>query len=688
MEHIDDKLQVAIETYKWENYEKVYIDDLHADLKQLNFRIVQTKRNLELIYKSIFKWGSHPMFYRHENNSSNLMKPEDFNNMIAKRQMSCQHTKKLIEEMIEENFRLLFDLTLKDASKLNMEKFSLDSFSQSSSDTDGNSIGNMSDGNISGKSNKTVQTNQSRITLKSLKSSDKQSILSVSVAPTESQTRLFRPYKQEVDQLIWEKLLDAINNSIHYIKYEMENRRSHNTPLFEAKLELIDGVLTFTPNLELSNGSPTGMLGIITDMIAHILNMSDMLPLVNQEQPGVIETFSSFLNNPMMEEAETTSKKDRNVRIARLRNSQRTMQLDIMSQTRDAIREAIAYGRKFDDYKFLWRHEKSTQLQFFLRFGRLMSEDEVTKNEDGDFVQDSPEIAPLLKTFKDVIDYYNQVYDEINKCDTVKVLGNWLRINLKSLKQSLLNEVCKWSHLFKQYLQDKVIRDLKELEDFIIKSTANLNQNVTNEDAPTLLSILKTISQINERSKHTDAMFEPLREIVDLLKSYDVEFEDFVEDQFAQLPESWITLKKLLITVKRNIAPVQAYQVDLIKKHINLFDIRAKLFYESFMASKLLKFPCAEVYKLCDLIHADLVDMENQCAALREQAVHFNLNPPEEGKMNYCRKIVRLLKHVWDFHFAVLSCVDDWKQTAWKRINVDDMETECKRFSKVNSIFI
>lgn len=74
--------------------------------------------------------------------------------------------------------------------------------------------------------------------------------------------------------------------------------------------------------------------------------------------------------------------------------------------------------------------------------------------------------------------------------------------------------------------------------------------------------------------------------------------------------------------------------------------------------------------------------MERQFTTLKESGIHFQLQLPDESKLQQCRKLVKMLKHVWDFMFAVSSCIDNWKQTPWKKINVEDMETECKRFSK------
>ena len=74
--------------------------------------------------------------------------------------------------------------------------------------------------------------------------------------------------------------------------------------------------------------------------------------------------------------------------------------------------------------------------------------------------------------------------------------------------------------------------------------------------------------------------------------------------------------------------------------------------------------------------------MEKQVLSLHDSAVLFELNPPEESKLRLCRREVKMIKQIWDFFYAVTSCIEDWKKTPWKRINVEDMEHECKKFSK------
>lgn len=56
--------------------------------------------------------------------------------------------------------------------------------------------------------------------------------------------------------------------------------------------------------------------------------------------------------------------------------------------------------------------------------------------------------------------------------------------------------------------------------------------------------------------------------------------------------------------------------------------------------------------------------------------IHF-VHPP-----SFPRREVGLLKELWDMITVVESSMAAWRTTPWREIHVEDMELECKRFSK------
>jgi dynein heavy chain, axonemal len=74
--------------------------------------------------------------------------------------------------------------------------------------------------------------------------------------------------------------------------------------------------------------------------------------------------------------------------------------------------------------------------------------------------------------------------------------------------------------------------------------------------------------------------------------------------------------------------------------------------------------------------------METEMNKLDQSAQLFEVQIIEFKQIKQCRKDVKLLKTLWDYVWIVRSSFEDWKQTKWREINSDSMDTECKKFAK------
>ena len=68
--------------------------------------------------------------------------------------------------------------------------------------------------------------------------------------------------------------------------------------------------------------------------------------------------------------------------------------------------------------------------------------------------------------------------------------------------------------------------------------------------------------------------------------------------------------------------------------------------------------------------------------ALMESASLFEVNVPDFKQLKQCRREVVMLKVLWDLVGIVRSSIEDWKTTAWKDINVEQMDMDSKKFAK------
>ena len=69
-------------------------------------------------------------------------------------------------------------------------------------------------------------------------------------------------------------------------------------------------------------------------------------------------------------------------------------------------------------------------------------------------------------------------------------------------------------------------------------------------------------------------------------------------------------------------------------------------------------------------------------ASLLDAASLFEVNVPEFKQLRQCRRELNILKILWDYIFIIRTSIDDWKTTLWQDINVEQMDLECRRFSK------
>jgi dynein heavy chain, axonemal len=240
---------------------------------------------------------------------------------------------------------------------------------------------------------------------------------------------------------------------------------------------------------------------------------------------------------------------------------------------------------------------------------------------------------------------------------------------------------------------------LTDLSDFIHKADQGLLQIV--EDYETLVSIMAFLLQVKERAVTTDAMFEPMQSTIDLLKYYDMDIPEEVNVLLQELPEQWNNTKKLAVTVKQQVAPLQATEVISIRNRIQNFDMHINVFRDIFRTYLFFKFDCADPYLLLDRISDDIIRLENDMSAINESGSLFEVNVPEFKLLKQCRRELKMLKvsfiqrdcenswnmklylqQLWDYVFIVQTCIEDWKTTPWRKIDVENMDIECKKFAK------
>lgn len=95
---------------------------------------------------------------------------------------------------------------------------------------------------------------------------------------------------------------------------------------------------------------------------------------------------------------------------------------------------------------------------------------------------------------------------------------------------------------------------------------------------------------MKERQVATDNMFEPIKEYIELLKTYDYEPPEKTFVQLDQLPIKWNKVKKLAVQVKHQVGPLLVKEVSSIRQRITDFDKTQNEYREKFKESEFFEY--------------------------------------------------------------------------------------------------
>eukprot|EP00058_Branchiostoma_floridae_P010281 XP_002595769.1 hypothetical protein BRAFLDRAFT_200305 [Branchiostoma floridae] len=463
---------------------------------------------------------------------------------------------------------------------------------------------------------------------------------------------IWKSYVDYVDDMVVDGFFNAIHCSVNYLLDNTDVKVSP-APLFEARMELIAPDMVFQPSLDF--GVNDGFYEMVEGIINDVYKIASLVPRL-ADHSG-LEHYQADMED-MQELCD--------------------MRQETMDRVQTVMNKACEYRNSFDNFSYLWVDDRQEFMRQFLLYNHVLTQEEIEAHAETGV----PECPPTLDQFKDQIDTYEKVYEEVIQIQGMVRCDDWFRVDARPFKQALLNIVKKWSFMFKQHLIDHVTNSLNDLAGFITVTDSGLSKEVEEGDYDGLVGVMEHLLAVKARQEATDEMFEPLKQTIELLKQYDQELPDEVHAQLQALPEKWNNTKKISVTVKQAVAPLQANEVAILRRRCGQFDIKQHEFREKFRQQPFLRYDAKNPYEVLDTIQIEITGLEKEMQALQEAGGLFEVAIPDYKQLRACRKEVRMLKVLWDMIILVKTSFDDWKKTPWLEINVENMEIDCKKFAK------
>ena len=114
-----------------------------------------------------------------------------------------------------------------------------------------------------------------------------------------------------------------------------------------------------------------------------------------------------------------------------------------MSRCTEVMQKAEKLKNHHMDYAYIWTDSRTEYMHYFLTYSRQLTQDEV------DLIEEEGEKAvkkqyPSLEQFKEQIDFYEGLHEQMKGIENMKVLQHWFRSDMKPFKQSLLNNIKRY----------------------------------------------------------------------------------------------------------------------------------------------------------------------------------------------------------------------------------------------------
>uniref|UniRef100_A0A8C5TMB1 Dynein axonemal heavy chain 17 n=1 Tax=Malurus cyaneus samueli TaxID=2593467 RepID=A0A8C5TMB1_9PASS len=461
----------------------------------------------------------------------------------------------------------------------------------------------------------------------------------------------WKAYLDYVDEIVLDGFFSAIECSLRYL-LENTDPKAGLTPLFEVQLDLVIPDLVFRPPLD--PGTNDGFCDMVESLLNGIYHMSSLVPRLAPHS-GFCHYQADLEAMPVLSMARQ----------------------ELLSRVQAAVGACCEYQAGLGRFSHLYSEDRKELCRQFLLYGRVLSAADMDTHEDG-----VPEAPPTLQQFREHIDSFEQLHEEVMCLQPICTFQGWLRVDARPFRAALLNEIKRWSWVFKQHLLDHVTHSLADLEEFIQTAEKGLSRKVEKGDYGGLVEVMGHLLAVKERHSATDAMFEPLKETIELLRAYEQQLPEEVHQQLEELPEKWSQVKKLAVAVKQQLAPLQASEVTALRQSCAAFDTQQLQLRERFIREAPFRFDTEKPYQVLDAKHMEIKQMESAMTSIYESAGLFEVMVPEYKQLKQCRKELCLLKELWDMISLVNTSLEDWQSTKWVDINVENMDQECKKFAR------
>lgn len=483
-----------------------------------------------------------------------------------------------------------------------------------------------------------------------------------------------------VNDIIIEGLCHFVVESMKIVRDQIDSDfiKTHETarPLLEIQLCLdrhMDNssfVARFNPSVESVDGESSDSLNaLVHSWIEDFISVAALIARLDTPELDYVEDIRESM------------------RIHNLRH-------EIENQLEKSFVECNTFKQTFLDFSFLFETDPDQA------FSEWIEQNQELEKRDFEI---------YLTEYKKQIHRYENIEEQLISLPTSNIRDRWLKIDSRPIKSSLKDICIHWKNMFMKHLLHKVESTLEDLYSFMNTVQGGLEKKVEDGDVDTLKEVMGYIRNVKTRAEATvkssedneaqsnvpdveiasRRMFQPLNNIIALLKEHQCEVNDQIMDQLECAPDKWKTLYQKALDKRENLSKLQDKEANNIKGQILIFNDKVQQFQIDFFNSQAFQWgnDFSNTYSSIDVWYHKILKIQNEAAELHHLQELFDLVPMEYKELRTCMEDIKLLKQLWDMNFHVQSQFNDWMKTPFQKADVNFFLDETKKLLRTLNAF-
>jgi dynein heavy chain len=505
----------------------------------------------------------------------------------------------------------------------------------------------------------------------------------------------WKSYVDFVNSIVVYGLIGAMSSSLKAFATQLnpEYLIAHSlSPLLEIHLDLINKKIRFVPEIvakadspQIRASGPNDIMGLVFELINQMLSLSSSFKRLDTAEGNYVRELT--------EAPEVRLQRSKITRLLKTTENNVTSLRKVFRKYEQLWAEDV--GEKFQE--FLTTSVRVEQVPFILDTENQGGGGGTASGANGSNSTDNADAVATQsfwnKTIIDLEIFGNEIQRFLDiqaEVSDIKVIHevDFLKINTQPAKQAILSWVTKWMYTYTSYLQSYLSTQLTGLYEFQKRVNIGIDREIVSGDRETLMDVMTIIRDVRKRLPEIGSLFEPMSDIVVLLKSKSIPLDlqpidgQPALDYMQQAKMFWDNTVNKTFRVKEEIQPQQNSMLDGIRKEIKAFETQVSKFSKEFKThgpfhgnSK----KTVDDYRSLDKYFLQLSQLSERGKEVNELEDLFELAISKHSTLLTIEEDVKVLKNVLDVASLVDSYVNMWKNTLWADIATDDLLDELKR---------